>query len=106
MSQHRIHVDDAHIQQVKAGIAALKGDVDRECAWLSSAKHPIQPPNQVWPMADALVRAWDRRLQALQQWHEATSADLGSVTAGIETARGLHGLGEDMASDLARKGIG
>lgn len=106
MSQHRIHVDDTHTQQVSAAIVALKSDVDRECGWLSSARQPIQPPNQVWPLADALVRAWDRRLQALRHWHEATSADLGSVAAGIETARGLHGLGEDMASRLARKGMG
>ncbi len=105
MSQRRIHFDDVHIQQVTAAIVALKSDVDRERAWLSSAKQLLQPPDQVWPLADALVRAWDHRLQALERWNDAMSADLGTVAAGIETARGLHGLGEDVASDLARKGI-
>jgi hypothetical protein len=105
MSQRRIHVDDAHIQQVQSAIVALKSDVDRERAWLSSATEPIQPPDQVWPLAAALVSAWGNWRQSLQRWNDAIAADLEGVGAGIETARGLHGLGEDLASDLARKGI-
>jgi hypothetical protein len=103
MTPRRINVDDAHTQLVMASVGAMRSDVDSERTLLASARRPIQPSGQVWPLADSLVAAWEQRSQALSRWYDQLSADLGALGADLETARGMHGLAEETASGLARK---
>lgn len=83
----------------------MKSDAGNARSQLASARQPIQPPGQVWSLADRLVTAWDQRCHALSNWYDHLAARLGALEANLEAARGMHRRAEESASDLARKGM-
>jgi hypothetical protein len=84
----------------------MKADVDAERNWLAAAKRPIQPAGQVWPLATALVEAWDHRLVTLEQWYEQRSASLAALAVKLRAADVIHRDTEETAADLARGAMG
>jgi hypothetical protein len=95
--------DTEHIQ---ASVSSMKADVDAERNWLAATKRPIQPDGQVWPLAIALVDAWDHRLLTLEQWYEQRSASLASLEVKLRAAQVIHRDTEESAADLSREAMG